>query len=267
MSSARQTILQVRKSIQDATWDTAPNEKIVGSSVYITAGVEDDAHLPSRLPFALLNLGDFTPDEDDPSLITQSMVMILVTSVGGHDMNEHSIVGGPGRHPGSSDGRGILELEAAILPDVEAMTGADGTPIQVSLGSGPGPQWLRENSVVWKTYDLSAICTREDEFPPPSRFVATGGSGEVVMTWDLPASRYDLDSIILRYNATATAPTSETAGTSVPIVGSFPTGHTISLAADDYSFALFAKYIDANPPDAQFSSQVTGTKRESVTVS
>lgn len=268
MSSPRQTILQIRKIIQDATWPGGPTDAIVGKTAYITSGVEEDSQLPARLPFVLLNVSDGVADSDDPGLIQQEFVMVLVTAVGGHDLNEHSLVGGPGRAPGVGSGRGLLEIEEALLPEVQSLTGADGTPILVSHGTSPGPQRLGDRPVVMKNYMLSCWCSRADEFPAPSRLVATGGSGQIALTWDLPPSRYDLDSVILRYASGATAPASVTAGTGVSLVGAKPTSHTITgLAADDYSLAVFAKYVDQNEDCAEYSEQVTGTTRTEITVS
>ena len=271
MASPWQTIRAIRARVAAAPWDTSPSGLIIGSSAYISAGVENDAQLPGRLPFAFLNVGTQTGDLDDAGLVKQEFNLVLVTGVEGHDLGEFNLIGGPsGKTPRSaySQGRGILEIENGVLAEVKTLTGADGCPILVEHISAAAPQWLRGRSVVWRQYVLSAWCTRADEYPAPRQLVATGGSGEIVLAWDLPPSRFDLDSVILRYASGATPPASATAGTGITLASSLATSVTLSgLGAGTYSVAAFAKYIDTNANDPKYSDQETGSYRASVSVS
>jgi hypothetical protein len=269
VASVRQVTKQIRHLARTATWPRSPNEVILGGSCYVSPGFSDEEALPSRLPFAIFNLADETPDDDDGNLVTQQMFFYIATSVEGHELGENHILGGPSAtqpRGGVSRGAGLLDIADALFAEIGQLTGADGTPIEVVPAGAPANSTMSGREVVYRAYRLSVICTRTEEFPAPRRLVATGGSGEVVLTWDLPPSRYDLDSIVVRYAAGATPPADETSGTGVALGSDLATSVTISgLAADDYSVAVFAKYIDDG--SSLYSSQDRGSTRASVTVS
>lgn len=270
MASPWQTIRQARYLVGNAAWDTSPSEKVIGAAfAKITAGVDDDQDLPERVPFALLNLGNQTADDDDPRYLRQEIILALVASVEQDPFGEASLIGGAStKSPRSaySEGRGLAEIEGAVLDEVSLLTGADGAPVVISYGSSGGTQTFRGRSAVWRQYVLSCLCSRADEYPSPQNLVATGGAGQIALTWDLPAARFDLSSMILRYASGATAPATVTSGTDGG-VSTLATSKTItSLGAGTYSIAIFAKYVDTNTGDPKYSEQTTGTTRLSVTV-
>lgn len=247
MSSPRQTIEQMRYLATTATWSTSPSSVVVGSSAYVTPGIEDESRLPSRVPFALFNLGDSRADSDDPDLIEQDFIMVVATKVVGHQMGEAHLLGGSsGQSPRSaySDGRGALEVAVPLVEAMQSLTGADGAPIIVSWQSAVQVQKHTQRELAWQQYVFKGYCTRDDDYPEPSNFTATGGSGEIVMAWTLPAPRYDLSSIIVRYASGATAPATTTDGTGVTLGSDLATGVTQSgLGSGTYSVSVFGRYV------------------------
>jgi len=268
MSAPWQAIREIAAELKAVTWDTSPNEEVLGSSVYITGGLEESRSLPGRLPFAFLNFGTATTDPDDPALVEQEVMLILAVAVGGHEYGEHALIGGPGAgspRSSSSKGRGVGEVEVPILAAIGRLTGADGVPILVVDRSHTQTQFLEGKHIAWRQYVLAVTCTETEEFPPPSHFAFSSNTG----SWDLPASRYDLDSIVLRYNNTGTAPTSVTDGSGITLAADLSTSVDVSgtTGSGTFSFALFAKYVAFGTDDPKYSSQVTGTTRLSVSVS
>lgn len=269
MASPWQTIRQLRQIIATATWPDGSGARVIGDNA---ARITADAEMaPDRLPFALLNVGQQTADADDPGLVDQEFTLVLAVAVPGHDLGEHGVIGGPSAETdrwGFSTNRGLLEVEGPVLSAVQRLNGADGVPIEVrSVSAAAVGKMDRDKSVVWRTYSLAARCTRADEYPAPRNLVATGGSGQIVLTWDLPPSRFDLSAIVVRYASGATAPASVSAGTPVTLGSDLATGVTITgLAAGTYSVAVFAKYQDTNAADLRYSDQETGSTRLSVTV-
>lgn len=269
MASPWQTIRELRATIANVAWPDGTGAKVVGDAgCYITAGVDK---APDRLPFALLNVGQQTADDDDPGLVSQDFNLVIAVSVPGHNLGEYHLIGGASAEAdrwGFSTGRGLLEVETALLAAIQNMTGADGTPIHVRYGSAAAVQELDgDRSVVVRTYTVTAMCTRVDEYPAPRNVVATGGSGSIVMTWDLPPSRFDLSSIVVRYASGATPPASSSAGTGATLASDLATGVTITLAAGTWSVAVFARYVDTNASDVRYSEQEIGSYRASVSVS
>lgn len=264
MASPLQTIREIRATVAAATWpDGAASQVIGANAAMITAGVEDDQDLPDRLPFALINLGAQTADEDDPGLVTQEIVLVLAASVPGHNMGEYSLIGGASGESGRwgySTNRGLLEVETVIIAAVQRLNGADGAPIEVKYGSASAPQRLKDKAVVFRQYTLSAVCTRADEYPAPQNLVVgTPLVGQIPLTWDLPASRFDLSSIVLRYATGATAPATIADGTDGGVSTLATSKTIIGLAANTYSVSVFGKYQDTNASDLRYSDPLSRT--------
>jgi hypothetical protein len=264
-----QVLKQIRYLLRTATWTESPQALVLGSSVYVTQGWDDEADNPVRLPFAIVSLGTQTPDLHDPHLLTQEVIVVLATSVHGDPLGENSLIGGPGAASGrwgKSEGRGLMDLETALLTSIGRMTGADGVPILVSHGAAPAPEKMGEDvHLVHRQYVLSVVCTRADEYPAPQNLVVNVATpGQAALTWDLPPARFDRYAMKVRRASGSTAPVSETAGTDVP-VSALATSVTVTgLSAGVHSFALFMGFDDlaATPATAHhYSSQVTGSYR------
>lgn len=263
MSSPRQALLQAKHLIQTAAWADGATEPVVGTSTNIAAGLDESAALPKRLPFVLIGLGGHREDDEEPLLIEQDISVILAAAVGGHPFGEHAIVGGPGRQPGTSKGRGLVELQVPILTQLRNLYSVDNTVAKIVPGSSDGARWRSGQYMAWRQYIVTVLCSVADEYPAPSELAVSGN----VLSWTLPPPRFDLESIILRYASGGTAPASATAGTGIALDADLSTSDDVSaLGAGTYSFALFARYQDVNPSDFHYSSQKTGTTRLSVEV-
>lgn len=267
--SPLQVIKQIRYLLRTATWSESPAQVVLGTSVYVTQGWDDEADNPVRLPFAVLALGPQTADQHDPHLLTQEIILVTATSVHGDPLGEHSLIGGPGATTGrwgKSEGRGLLDLETALLTSIGRMTGADGCPILVTHGSAPAPEKMGEDvHLVHRQYVLQVVCTRQDEYPAPQNLVVNVTTpGQATLTWDLPPARFDRYAMVVNRASGSTAPTSPTAGTAV-VVGASDTSVVVSgLSAGVHSFAVWMSYDDVASPPAtahHYSSQVTGSSR------
>jgi hypothetical protein len=122
--------------------------------------------------------------------------------------------------------------------------------------------------VVARPFELEVYnATVARRYHVPKKLRATGGVGQVSLTWSLPPTRFDTLSVILRRAAGATAPATVTDGTGVTLASALATSVTDSgLAAGTYSYSLFAAYDEttATPTTAdRYSSPATAT---SVTV-
>lgn len=262
--------MQFRYLARLAAWPSGTTSVVVGSSAYATAGPLTEARL-GRQPWLAVNLGQTSADPEVPSLVDTEILATLGVCVQGDVMGEQALVGGPRSGGiGSSQGRGILEIEAPLLAAVGAMTGADGLPIVCSFASSPHPSPYDEQagpSYILKEYAFKIRCTTTDEYPAPHEFTATGGAGSATLAWTLPAARFDRRQIVLVYAAGATPPTSASGGTPITLATDLATSKTAVLAAGTYSFALFCGY---NPTGAasneNYSAQDVGSYRASVVV-
>lgn len=273
MSSVRQVGMQLRKLIREATHPLGAAEVVLGSSFYLSAGL-DPSQLPSRAAWGLCLIDTFEADQDTPGLVTQTFGLIIATTVTSDPLGESSVIGANRTGGiGSTKGAGVLNLEAPILDAVGSLTGADGAPILVSTASGAAITKVGSDEIAQRQYQIRAVCTVADAWPAPSELVATdAGGGQITATWTLPPARYDLRSLILRYAPGATPPATPTAGTGVAIDVTDTTVTFTPSGGSPYSLALFAAYSDNDDPthddsvDAAFSAQEPGTVRASVVV-
>jgi len=269
MSSPRQIIKQLRKELRELRWPTGTADLVFGDTAEIVSSL-DLPEVPERTPYALLSLGSQVPDRSDPDLLEQEGVLTLAVARAGDPYGTAAVLGGPQTQGvGRSEGKALLDVERVTLAHVGRLTGADGLPIMVSEASGTDVEAYSEDvQHARRRYLLSVVCSRADEYRPPRNFVATGGVGQVALSWLLPTQDYGLNEIVVRYAAGATAPASYSAGTPVTLSSALATSVTVSgLAAGTYSFAIFAGYSETGAASNEFySSQVLGTTRLSVTV-
>jgi hypothetical protein len=259
-----QTLRQVQALLKAQTWDGS-TKVFHPSSVLIVPDLTDEQLV--SLPGAVACIHDLGGEQDDemPGLSRERVGVQIATCVPSHAWGEAALIGANRAGQASSAGRGLLELEEMVHDAVGKLVGPNGQRVQFRGRSGTQTFPIEENVLVCrKTYVFEAMTTMDRSYPPAARFVATGGSGQVAMTWGAPPSRYDTRRMILRYAAGATAPTSATAGTGVTLGGS-PDGSgvtsaTPALAAGTYSFALFAAYDEyGTGTDERYSAAVTRT--------
>lgn len=268
MASPWQTVRELRRLVTTATWDDGSNGLVIGSSAYIRARVDQDDGFPDRLPFALLNVGNGTPDPDLPGLVSQEFIIVIATRVEGDSHGEAMLIGRKPSTTGKTGGQGVLPLVVPILASVKYLNGADGLPAKVAHVSTPINEQMDDGRIAWQQIILRAMCTTENHYPAPCDLVATGGSGQIALTWTRTPARFDRQNTIVRYASGSTPPASATTGTGWTLSDAAnDTSTTITgLRAGTYSVAIFGGYADFGTTVHRYSDQVAGTTRASVSV-
>lgn len=251
---ARQYALELRSIMRAATWPSGAAEKILGNRVYVVAEGIEEEEIPAP-PFALLSIGNYTADEKDPGLVTQEFDLSVVVQVFGDRLGESAVLGGPrtGDVMGSSLGRGVLDVSRGLLQSVRDLTGADGLPVQGSLGSGAQIRRIGESSLVGQHHVIRAVCTVDPEYMPVPWFTATKSGSNVDLAWALPAVTGAFRRVVIRYATGSTAPASASAGTAVYTgTGTSKTHTPTSFPA---SYSIFAAYTDTGAEEDQAYSE------------
>lgn len=270
MSSEAQIIKQVRKLLREAPWPAAPQALIFGASVYLLADIGDKPPEPNRFPCAYVLPMEATADELEPDVRTTQVGVVMFAHVENDPHGEAALVGGPSmrgaQRAGHSEGRGLLEIEAAVLPRLRTLTHADGAGVLVVPLGAPSMITLADGRVaLYRAHRLSAVASSVDEFPAPVNLEGdVSVPGQVTLAWDLPPPRFDLLRVKLRRAVGSTAPATHDAGFEVPLSGNLATSVVVTLAAGVHSFSLFAMYDDVAPTPAterQVSEQVRGSTR------
>jgi hypothetical protein len=220
------------------------------------------------LPLALIRVQEASADpefDEEPDVLQQAFDVTIGCSVPADKFGEAAIMGA-NRGQLASQGMGLLQIEEKLISTLGGLTELDG--LKFLLRGKGGAQVSHEAQlgyVAWRSYRFEAMVTGTRFYHPASRFVATGGVGQTVMTWRLPPSRYDYRRMILRRASGSTAPASATAGTGVTLTGT-PDGVSAtsktdgSLSAGTYSYSLFAAYDEyGTSSDERYSAAISKT--------
>lgn len=272
-----QVCKQIRYALLARTWGGSGSVVFGSGSVVISQGVSDQIKKTGiRPPMAIISPqgGQVDPAYgEEPSVIQRDIRITLLVVIPGDHVGQNSLIGANVPDTTKSEGRGVLEVEEELLAAVEYVGTDTGVVIEFKSSAAGVPTIDPDlGYIVAADYLFTAWCTNARYYHPCENLVATGGSGQVVLTWDLPPDRYDRYRVVLRRATGATAPTSITGGTGVTLASDLATSVTDSgLAANDYSYALFATYdeLDGQPDgtpdtDQRVSAALT---RTSVTVS
>jgi len=250
--------------IRAQTWPSGSDPVFQSKSVIIAPDLPEDIATQRQGPIVLISSYGGERDDEAPGIMRERIGLSLVTFVPAHDLGEAAIIGANRSSATASRGRGLLEVEETIHDAVGKVVASNGVRYQVRERSGEQLRAIGGDMlVVSRTTVVEGYVSQDRTYAAPVRFVATGGAGQVVMTWSRPATRYDLRRLILRRASGATPPASATAGTGVTLGGSpdgvSATGVTNSgLAAGTYSYSLFAAYDEyGSSTDERFSAAAT----------
>lgn len=181
---------QLRKVLREVTWPTGSGDPVFGTDrVTIYAGPPDQKALPVGMPFALIQIGESTPDPNAPGLLTQTFDIGMAVQVFGDRLGAHAILGSSAPDLGKSEGRGSAEVKARAVSAIESLTGADGAAILVSGSGGTGPQVIAGRQCVFESVRVSAVCTSAEHYTAPQEFKRSGG----ILRWngDQCSARFD----------------------------------------------------------------------------
>lgn len=264
-----QAARQLRYLLEAMRWPDGDQKRVI-SKAHITAGPPDDMLSSLRPPFCLISVQPVEPDDEEPELEAAGFDVIVVCQADGGEGNQNALIGANRTGgQGASEGRGLLEIEEEVKKAIAKLTGANGLRAAI-LGTGGLAAERLENAsyVVARRYSVRCWCTVRRHYEAPNYVAATGGVGQIVVTWVNPPTRWDSLLPIVRYASGATPPASATAGTGVSGLTSSSATTTITgLSAGTYSVAVFWSYDETGAGSAErYSSQELGTTATSVTV-
>jgi hypothetical protein len=250
-----QSLRQLKYLLQNRNWTGSSNKVFATEAIIISANPAMQALATARAPLVILRPGEGQTDpeySEEHELISRTIHLTLISSIANDPGTGENAIMGANRISGNthSIGRGLLELEEEVNEAIKHLDPDNGIFMQNKTAGiasvaqvDVGGTVLYVQQMDW-TFDLFTNTTRS--YPEPICLVATGGSGSITLTWTLPPTRYDLLNLVLRRAAGATAPTSVTEGTGVTLGSALPTTVTDTIAAGQYSYALFAAYDESS---------------------
>lgn len=268
--NAWQALRQLRYRLRARAWPDGAAERVL-RSVHITAGPTEEAYGELYPPFVLLAPGAAETDPEEPGLVRQEIQATLVVAVEGDAVGDRALLGGArSGGPGSSLGRGLLELEEEVLAAIGELDQTTGVRLRVTHRSSPEVGLVEGlGYVAARAYTLEGWLTAARYYHPPLRLTAAdAGAGQANVSWALPPDRFDRRRMVLRRAAGAVAPATAVAGVNV-VVGAMATAVVDAPGVGQFSYAIFAAYNEtwseedsaatASAADERFSAQELGT--------
>lgn len=270
---------QVKYALLARHWEgNAAYEVVFASeSVFVSVAEIEKALAYDRTPFAMIRPGEaiVDPDRDEAQdLLRFTFTVRVLAACAASAMGEEGLIGAwragaTTTGQGSSQGRGLDEIEEEVRAAIRLMQPQNGIRIQFRGKSAVGAtQQSDATHIVFRDLVFEAMGTADRDYEPPTNFRATGGAGSIALAWTNPPDRYDLYKIIIRRAAGAVAPTSVSGGTGVTLTNDtitatitrngLDTSKSDSVAAGTYSYAFFVQYDEShNSGDAPTSAERT----------
>lgn len=244
---------QLKYLLRKRKWeDDSGNEKVFNA--FTTGGVPRSAWADIPTPFCIIQPKTGKADPEDPNLWDYRFKFVIIAEVEGDSLGEFAMMGGARTGgQGSSDGRGLLELEEELFKALNLLSTDLGIEYQAKnadIEDSINDAELGYMALGTYNYDIRGASFRY--YHPVTRLLgvdATGGN--CTLTWQLPPDRYDRRSIIVRRAAGSTAPATPSAGTGISLSSDLATSKTDNPGAGVFSYAVFAAYLensDEKPP-------------------
>ena len=222
-------------------WPDSPNEPVFGR-VGVTPAPPSFFLADSVEPFVLIRPGPAKPHPEHPEILDNPTWTIGLFSVNANDQaGGASVVGGRRTGRGSSQGRGVLEVESFLLDLISASGIGFSRPRATEILD---PDFAEIAGVTCiQTYKVGATrVPLEPCYAPVRRLTATGdGNGHVTLNFDLPDFRYDSAGLWIVRAQGSTPPTTPTGGFFVPsAIGRV--SYVDSPGHGTWSYAVFIAY-------------------------
>jgi hypothetical protein len=254
-----QVLRQLKDTLTSAAWTDGVADVVFGS-VIVAAAIPEKGFGRLRFPLAHIIPDSAEADEEEPELVLQDFVLRIVQRVENDAYGETAILGGARSNgQGSSDGRGILEIEEEALKSIGAVSRLGGIQIRERWRSAVAASEVeRLGNVVLREIGFRSWNSTLRSYPAPSRLAgAVPGGGVVNLSWSLPTTRFDTYALVLRRAAGSTAPATATSGTGVT-VGALVTSVSDTPGAGTFSYALFMGYDEINDPTSSADRYSSG---------
>ncbi len=259
--NAWQLFRQVQFLLKAAVWPTGGKKVFSPEGVIVACDLPDGFLERSRLPCAVIRVGEAQNDPDhdeEPELVSQSFEVTIACSVPNDPWGQSAVLGAV-RTQNDSAGKGVLEIEEQLFANLALLGSSTGIRVVLRMKSeaagtpSGGPEYL-----AWRGYRFDALVGSARSYPAPTRFSATGGVGSVALAWANPGTRFDSRRIVVRRLAGAVAPATILLGTDVALAANFSTSKTDTVAAGTYSYSVFAVFDEyGTNTDAQSSPPVS----------
>ena len=240
--------------LEKLTWPDGPAEPVFGvGNALSTLAPADNQWENLILPCVFLVPGGGQQDpgtDGNMNIMGTDMIARVINSIPGDEVGQAAILGSNRKAAGvagqgSSDGRGLLEIQSPFLNTFKQLNNEFGIRTFIKANSrvqgGFDPDL---GYVVYRDYLFGAKFTVLEFYHDVRIFNATNpSSGQVDLTWENAPARFDLRENIVRRTSGSTPPTGPTDGTDVPLAGLLDSSVSdTGLTPGTFSYGIFVGY-------------------------
>lgn len=243
---------QIAYQFGKITWPDSPGEFVFADgSVQVSDADPAELLGTAAAPFALIRTPDLTQDDESPDLaVSEAVWTITIVHFAAADRFGRAVAMGANRaSQGSTAGKGLVEIEERAFAALRSVPGvllrARAAGPTRPLKSDPSAQAFARDLVV-----ASGRLPTARYYAPCSRLKATGGSGQVALSWSLPPDLFHMANVVLRRSlAGGAVPATVTDGAGVTLSGPLATSVTLTgLAVGVYQFSIFTGCDETRTP-------------------
>lgn len=281
MATPYQVSQAIQYALRNRKWEGNAGYTVVfiSSGVRVTPIVLKEWLATKPMPLCIIQLGAVQHDPQVPALIDQQIDVILAQMVPGDEVGEWAVIGGNRKGAtttgqADSGGRGLTEIEEEFWAVAQLMTQDVGVQAQANATSDLKVEQLENGRfVASRQYGIRAKCSTARSYLGVTAFVATGASGSFSATWAKAPTQWDTAGLaaisggqVLVYKSGATAPTTPTDGTAVPLLGTDTSKTVTPVSAGTYSVSIFTAYCESGVSPAVAERYSDPVSQTSITV-
>lgn len=245
-----------RASRTPFVWPDAPNEPVLGR-VYATGVVPKFSTRDAVAPVLIVRPGVVKHNRDHPEALDdeQRFTLVLVAVNANDQAGGAALVGGVVQGQGSSVGKGLMDVEPAVIARLQSSAQQGGN---LPLGArafgdtAPPPEAIDDpGTVVARALDVVVARTPAvPTFKPVRQFLVVKSGANVNMTFQPPPDTYDFVLIQIVRKAGATPPTNPTDGTVITsTLGPTATAYTdVNPGSGTWSYSAFGRFNTTRDP-------------------
>jgi len=237
-----QATRRIRTVLRSLRWGGTGDPVFGRDSVHVTLAPVEEHLADLVMPCAFVRGGSATADPERPGLVTQEMMVTVVTAVAGDKVGERPLIGANRTGKTAWGGRGLTEIQVEMLAGIKMI--GPGGQFGISFKASSRLAALAGNSKyhVWRDYGFEAMLTTAYDHMEPREVAAANAAGTVTISWLAPDDATKLVGYVVRRASGTILVAFPKDGTAVAWVSGLST--TDAPGAGTYTYSVFASYDD-----------------------
>lgn len=237
-----QACLRIKSILKSLRWGGSGDNVFGRDSVKVTVAAAQEYVDQLNLPAAFIWPGGGTADAERPDLFERTIWVRVIVSIPGDQVGERPLLGGGRISATGHGGRGLLEIETALLGAIEQLDASQQFRIGAQYVSPTQAQADETGYHCWADYGFKATLTSGTQHTAPRSAAASEAAGTVTVSWTAPDDTTNLVAYVVRRTAGTIPVAYPTDGTDVAWTAGLNV--TDAPGSGTYTYSVFATYDD-----------------------